>query len=602
MVGTVVDNYRVEEVVGRGGMGIVYKAVDTSLDKVVALKVVDSGLHEDDHFLQRFKSEARALGRLQHPNIVNVLAFRYVEPHLLMVTEYVEGGTLKTRIRQGGPFPWQAAVPIMRQALAAIAYAHGKGIIHRDIKPANILLTRTNTVKITDFGLAKIQAAQATGRSATRTDFTAGTLCYMSPEQLEGLSKVDHRGDIYALGMTFYEMLAGVTPFHQMASDFAIQQAIYTHDFPALDQLNMEVPAPLVRIVMKAIEREPADRYPSAHALLEALATWEGRAAGRAADFRQTHPSRETQPTEPCRPVAKRRFGVKRRLTVRPHLLRPVAAAGMMVLLSVLFGGNRLRGAEPVSLFASDPQPPASTTSAPSDLAQVAPLDFPQRELPPTTQAEPVTEKEESTVPVSLPSAPPEQTPAMEVEVVKTAEATPDSIPIDIDQAELLPPRSGTLRLKPSPWGNVYVDGEPYAYEVDYWVALTLPARRHRITVRNPVLGRIWEQDVVPAPGDTLDVAIDFMARVDVNITAKDIAGHPVSGEIYVDGNPTGDWSPRRIRVVPGLHRIEVRAAGYTQADVREVKGEVAQRVEMPINFGQGSQPRIFHILLRKTE
>jgi len=636
MIGTVVDNYLVQEVLGRGGMGIVYKAVDMSLDKVVALKVMDSGLNQDDHFLQRFKVEARALGRLQHPHIVNVLAFRYVEPHLLMVTEYIEGGTLKARISQGGPLPWQTAVPMMRQALSAIDYAHRQRIIHRDIKPANILLTRTSAVKITDFGLAKIQAAQGPGRSATRTDFTAGTLCYMSPEQLEGLSKVDHRGDIYALGMTFYEMLAGTTPFHRRASDFAIQQAIYTHDFPALDQLNKEVPAPLVRIVMKAIEREPADRYPSAHAMLEVLTAWETQAVRQATNkttavsgVRGRSRSRETQPTDPYRSPAKRRFGGTRGLQIlpmRPRLLQSAAFAGGVLLLSVLFGLNRQRGAEAFPVMRSSPHSSATAfePSSPADLPKAASLLADPTQASPTTEAvrqtEPVTEKNERTLPALLlvdaqeadrktepvPSALSAPESEEEVELVKAtegaAEARLDSIGTETDQAGPLTPLTGTLRLKPSPWGNVYVDGEPYAYEVDYWIVLNLSARLHRITVRNPVFDRIWEMDIVPTPGDTQDVAIDFMARLDVNVSAKDTDGHPVSGEIYVDGNPTGDWSPMRIQVYPGLHRIEVRKAGYTQVEVREVKGEVVQRVELPINFSQGTPARIFHVFLRKTE
>ena len=108
--------------------------------------------------------------------------------------------------------------------------------------------------------------------------------------------------------------------------------------------------------------------------------------------------------------------------------------------------------------------------------------------------------------------------------------------------------------------------------------------------------------DVIPVPGDTLAVTIDFMVRVEVNVAAKDTDGHPVSGEIYIDGNATGDWSPRKIRVYPGLHRIEVRAAGYSQVEVREVKGEAVQRVDTPINFSRGTQARIFNVFLRKTE
>lgn len=275
MVGQVLDTYKILEVLGRGGMGVVYKARDTSLEKVVALKVMNPMLVEDTHFLGRFKAEARALGRLQHPNIVNVFAFRHIKPHLFIVMEFVEGGTLTDVVRAEGPQPWQAALPIMRQALRAIGYAHGLSVIHRDLKPRNIMLTTDRQVKITDFGLAKIQAASSETMVATRTGFTGGTLYYMPPEQLEGLLNVDHRGDIYSLGMSFFEMLAGQTPFDKTSSEFKILKAIDAHDFPALHEMNAEIPAGLASIIMRSIERDPGARYQTAEEMAQALDDWE---------------------------------------------------------------------------------------------------------------------------------------------------------------------------------------------------------------------------------------------------------------------------------------------------------------------------------------
>ena len=275
MLGKVIDSYHVQEVLGKGGMGIVFKAVDTSLDKVVALKVMNPLLVEDERFLGRFKSEAKALGRLHHPHIVSVFALRHVEEHFFIVMEYVEGLNLAERIKRHGPMAWQEALPIMVQTLNAIDYAHREKIIHRDIKPHNILISPEGNAKVTDFGLAKIQAAHSDTRVLTRTGFTGGTLYYMPPEQLEGLAAVDHRGDTYGLGMTFYEMLAGCTPFDKMSSEFAILKAIDAHDFPSLDQFNKDLPAPLVRIVMKAIERYPDDRYQSAGDMVRELEAWQ---------------------------------------------------------------------------------------------------------------------------------------------------------------------------------------------------------------------------------------------------------------------------------------------------------------------------------------
>ena len=189
--------------------------------------------------------------------------------------EYVEGVNLADHIKGHGAMAWQDALPIIEQTLRAIDYAHREQIIHRDVKPHNILISRAGVAKITDFGLAKIQAAHSDTKALTRTGFTGGTLYYMPPEQLEGLLHVDHRGDIYGLGMTYYEMLAGRTPFDKLSSEFSILKAIDAHDFPSLDEFNAAIPEPLVRIVMKAIEREPEDRYQSASDMLREIEAWQ---------------------------------------------------------------------------------------------------------------------------------------------------------------------------------------------------------------------------------------------------------------------------------------------------------------------------------------
>ncbi len=600
-----------------------------------------------------------------------------------MVTEYVEGGTLKELIERGGPLHGQTAALLMGQMVSAIAYAHRQGILHRDIKPANILLSKAGTVKVTDFGLAKIQAPHAPNLTATKTTFTAGTLRYMSPEQLEGLSKVDQRGDIYALGMTFYEMLAGRTPFDELSSDFAIQKAIYTHDFPSLDQLNKEVPDPLVRIVMKAIERDPADRYPTAKAMLAALEGWQERTEGQATDNERVasrvrlfapafppsprarprgwlpdvnaikaalrHVRRGTAPEQrrttlrEQRPASRRSTRAKRGadgqrgvpiLPARRGPFHMAALAGGVLVLSLLFFLNGSRAFESSLISGSDlrpSQPGIGLENAPQINASVAAplLIAGDLDQPPPTPSTTVAlteggglEGKTEATPAALPppeaaradreSEPPTSSsassdrPAVEARGFDAAErgvaTASNSVTVASPQEEALTLPTGTIRLKPIPWGNVYVDGEPLAYEIDYWYALNLPARHHRITVRNPVLGRTWEMDVIPVPGDTQDVTIDFMARVEVNVAAKDTGGHHIAGEIYVDGNPTGDWSPRKIRVYPGLHRIEVRAAGYAQFEVREVTGAGASPVDNPVPFNQDTQARIFHVILEKRE
>ena len=310
MIGQVIGGYKIQEVVGRGGMGVVFKAVDTSLDKVVALKALDPVQAQSEQFLGRFRAEARMLGRLQHPNIVNVFAFRHIEPHLFIVMEFIGGGSLSDLISTQGALSWREAVPIMRQSMDAIAFAHKQGVIHRDIKPRNIMLTRAGAVKVTDFGLAKIQEASE-GSGLTRTGITAGTLYYMPPEQLEGLSHVDHRGDVYSLGMTFYEMLAGRVPFDKQKSDFKILRSIDEHDFPSIEHFVPSVPKRLAEIVSKAVEHDVDKRFQSVDEMLEALQAWEAEAgdapepAGPSASALAATRILERSPLAPPDPSAK---------------------------------------------------------------------------------------------------------------------------------------------------------------------------------------------------------------------------------------------------------------------------------------------------------
>ena len=264
IIGKVVDTYKITGVLGKGGMGIVYKAKDTTLDRDVALKMMDTALARDESFLKRFQSEAKALAKLQNPNIVSIFTLRETELGFCIAMEFVEGNTLADRIREKGAMPFENVFPIFKQLLTALDHAHEVGIIHRDIKPSNVMLTPNNIVKVTDFGLAKIQ--QVSG--ATMTLGTGGTLYYMSPEQIRGLSNVDHRGDIYSLGMTLYETLTGKVPFTDAETDFSIRQMVVEGRVPPPDKMNPALPRDLVKVVMKSIEKDPAKRYQSAGAML----------------------------------------------------------------------------------------------------------------------------------------------------------------------------------------------------------------------------------------------------------------------------------------------------------------------------------------------
>jgi len=240
LIGKTVDSYRILEVIGRGGMGVVFKAIDTSLEKIVALKMVDPFLARDESFVKRFKTEAKALARLENPNIVRVFALRETESGLFMVMEYVEAKPLSNCISENGPFSTSEAISITKQLLNAIGHAHKVGVIHRDIKPSNILFCSDGSVKVTDFGLAKV--IKQKGPASTVTQTRAGTLYYMSPEQVKGLKNVDERSDLYSLGMTVYEMLVGRVPFDKTDSDFTIQKKIVDGEIPSPLKFDAKIP------------------------------------------------------------------------------------------------------------------------------------------------------------------------------------------------------------------------------------------------------------------------------------------------------------------------------------------------------------------------
>jgi serine/threonine protein kinase len=273
LIGKTVDSYRILEVIGRGGMGVVFKAIDTNLEKIVALKMVDPFLARDENFVKRFKTEAKALARLENPNIVRVFALRETEAGLFMVMEFVEAKPLSNIIQENGPFSVKESVAITKQLLNAIGHAHKVGVIHRDIKPSNILLCTDGSVKVTDFGLAKVIKQKGPGSTVTQT--RAGTLYYMSPEQVKGLKNVDERSDLYSLGMTVYEMLVGRVPFDKTDSDFTIQKKIVDGEIPSPLKFDSNIPKKLTRIIQKTIDKEPEKRYQNADEVIDALKGFE---------------------------------------------------------------------------------------------------------------------------------------------------------------------------------------------------------------------------------------------------------------------------------------------------------------------------------------
>ncbi|HTO69508.1 MAG TPA: protein kinase [Myxococcota bacterium] len=399
MIGVTLGSYEITEKIGSGGVGDVYKAVDHLLGRNVALKFLRPSLADCAEVVQRFHAEARTLAQLVHPNIAVLYCMMREAEHLAMVMEYVEGRTFG-HLLEGGALAPERALPLLFQALEGIGQAHAAGVIHRDIKPSNLMLGANGCVKVMDFGVAR---CLGTVRQ-TRDGHMIGTAQYMSPEQVRGLES-DARSDVYALGVLAYEMLTGQVPFDS-ESEYELCRAQIEETPRPPRELAPSLSPELESVVLRALEKDPADRFQSAHALREAL-------QGAAPSGERVHdPSRvdtvfcatpmrvevqasQTPPTlpTPVRPrrVALRRFGLA------------LPAAGL-ALTALLFGAKLVRGtpapvshAAPVvaSVPRTSPPLPARAPVAAPHATRRAPLsrardvrvsDPPKSEAPPADE------------------------------------------------------------------------------------------------------------------------------------------------------------------------------------------------------------------------
>ncbi|HET9372063.1 MAG TPA: protein kinase, partial [Vicinamibacterales bacterium] len=287
--GSRIGRYEVLGSLGAGGMGEVYRARDPRLDRLVAIKVLSAQLAGDADALARFEREAMSVAKLSHPNILSIFEFAHEGDTAFVVTELVDGETLRARLATG-PVPPRRAVGYALQIARGIAAAHARGIVHRDLKPENVMITGDEQIRILDFGLAKpidLGPSDATRGAplATAAGVVLGTFGYMAPEQVRGLT-VDHRTDIFAFGAVLYEMLSGVRAFRaDTAAD--TMSAILSQDPPDLDAARLAIPPAVERIVRRCLEKNPELRFQSANDLafaLETLSTTSSSAAATAVD------------------------------------------------------------------------------------------------------------------------------------------------------------------------------------------------------------------------------------------------------------------------------------------------------------------------------
>ena len=255
MIGQVISHYKILEKLGEGGMGVVYKAEDTKLQRIVALKLLPPAVTNEASERERFNQEARAASQLLHPNVTAIFEINEANGQVYLAMEYVDGATLKKVIREKEPLPVKDALDIGIQVCSGLSAAHEKGIVHRDIKSENILLNSKGEVKITDFGLAKLKGVT----KLTKTGSTLGTAAYMSPEQARG-EEVDARSDIFSCGVVLYELLTSKLPFRGEHHAAIFYSLVNEEPFP-IARFNENISPEVQRIVSKALSKNKDDRY-----------------------------------------------------------------------------------------------------------------------------------------------------------------------------------------------------------------------------------------------------------------------------------------------------------------------------------------------------
>jgi serine/threonine protein kinase len=263
-------SYKIISVLGEGGMGTVYLAEHTNFDRKVAIKAIHPHLAKNDEIRQRFKNEAATMARLQHPNIVSLYDYFVDDEGLYLIMELVEGIELESYLKNiGSPLDEHVTAAFMKQLLDAFSHAHEKGVVHRDIKPANILITNDGSIKVLDFGIAKIVEGDGL-HNMTKTGTQIGTVYYMSPEQVQG-KKVDARSDIYSLGVTFYQMLTAQNPYSSSTTEFDVYSKIVQEQLPNPKELNPTISDVIVSILNKATAKDPDARFQTCEQFKQAL-------------------------------------------------------------------------------------------------------------------------------------------------------------------------------------------------------------------------------------------------------------------------------------------------------------------------------------------
>ena len=411
MIGKQLGNYQIVGELGRGGMAVVYRAFQPSLNRYVAIKVLPPHLGFDKEFVERFQREARASAQLRHPNIVVIHDVGHQQGIYFIVMELLEGRTLKQIVEEEGALSVERANRIVGQLAAALDYAHQQGLVHRDVKPANIFVGKDDHTTLTDFGIAK---AASEAQQLTRTGMLMGTPEYMSPEQAEG-ERVDYRTDLYALGVVLYQLLVGQVPFRGTTPHAILHAVIYEPPAP-LRQIRQDLSPAVETVVLEAIDKQPERRYQSGAELVESLSK---------ASTSQAQP--DVVPAVPAPPLRSKleEAAGSRRPVIWIVAAMAVILCGLLAVLAVMIfdgGGPGETPLPPTTAVVFSTQTATSDNTSPSLTATAAAATTLSATVA-TNTTEPVTDTPEP--PTDTPEPPTDTPDTPSPTVTRTPTATP---------------------------------------------------------------------------------------------------------------------------------------------------------------------------------